>query len=165
MLLDVHMPGPSGLDLQDAMQKTKDGLPIIFLTAHGDVRSSVRAMKAGAVDFLTKPVKRVELLEAVRKAFARDETLRRDRERLRALQNRMAELTPREREVFALVVKGLLNKQIAAEIGAAERTVKAHRAQVMTKMQVRSLAELVQIADWLRDREAQGAEETRLQAN
>jgi FixJ family two-component response regulator len=147
VLLDVRMPGPSGLDLQEALSKEDEPFPIIFLTAHGDVPMSVRAMKAGAVDFLTKPIKRDVLLNAVRTALARDMRLHTSREQLRDLRARFAKLTSREREVFQLVVAGRLNKQIGAELGMAERTVKAHRAQVMAKMQVASLAELVHLAD------------------
>jgi RNA polymerase sigma factor (sigma-70 family) len=147
VLLDVRMPGPSGLDLQEALAKEEEPLPIIFLTAYGDVPTSVRAMKAGAVDFLTKPIKRDVLLSAVRAALARDLRSHTSREQLRDLRTRFAKLTPREREVFDLVVAGRLNKQIAAELGMAERTVKAHRGQVMAKMQVASLAELVHLAD------------------
>jgi FixJ family two-component response regulator len=147
VLLDVRMPGPSGLDLQEALAKEDEPLPIIFLTAHGDVPMSVRAMKAGAVDFLTKPIKRDILLSAVRTALARDLHMHTSHEQLRDLRLRFAKLTPREREVFDLVIAGRLNKQIAAELVMAERTVKAHRAQVMAKMQVASLAELVHLAD------------------
>ncbi|HEU0275079.1 MAG TPA: response regulator [Candidatus Udaeobacter sp.] len=147
VLLDVRMPGPSGLDLQEALAQEEEPLPIIFLTGHGDVPTSVRAMKAGAVDFLTKPIKRDVLLSAVRTALARDLRSHTSREQLRELRTRFAKLTPREREVFELVVTGRLNKQIAAELGMAERTVKAHRGQVMMKMQVTSLAELVHLAD------------------
>jgi FixJ family two-component response regulator len=135
------------LDLQEALSKEDEPLPIIFLTAHGDVPMSVRAMKAGAVDFLTKPIKRDVLLNAVRTALARDMRLHTSREQLRDLRARFVKLTSREREVFQLVVAGRLNKQIGAELGMAERTVKAHRAQVMAKMQVASLAELVHLAD------------------
>jgi FixJ family two-component response regulator len=147
VLLDVRMPGPSGLDLQEALAKEEEPLPIIFLTAYGDVPTSVRAMKAGAIDFLTKPIKRDVLLSAVRTALARDLRSHTSRTQLRDLRARFAKLTPREREVFDLVVAGRLNKQIAAELGMAERTVKAHRGQVMAKMQVASLAELVHLAD------------------
>jgi FixJ family two-component response regulator len=150
VLLDVRMPGPSGLDLQEALAKEEEPLPIIFLTAHGDVPMSVRAMKAGAVDFLTKPIKRDVLLSAVRTALARDVQQHTSREQLRDLRARFARLTPRERAVFDLVIIGRLNKQIAAELGMAERTVKAHRAQVMTKMRATSLAELVHLADQMR---------------
>src|SRR5262249_9116849 len=139
--------GPSGLDLQEALAREDEPLPVIFLTAHGDVPMSVRAMKAGAVDFLTKPVKRDTLLSAVRTALARDMKSHISHEHLRDLRVRLAKLTPRERDVFELVVAGRLNKQIAAELGLAERTVKAHRAQVMVKMGATSLAELVRLAD------------------
>jgi FixJ family two-component response regulator len=147
VLLDMRMPGPSGLELQEALAREDEPLPVIFLTAHGDVPTSVRAMKAGAIDFLTKPIKRDVLLNAVRAALARDVRLHTSREQLRDLRMRFAKLTPREREVFDLVVAGRLNKQIAVELGMAERTVKAHRGQVMAKMQVTSVAELVHLAD------------------
>ena len=139
VLLDVRMPGPSGLDLQEALAREEEPLPVIFLTAYGDVPTSVRAMKAGAVDFLTKPIKRDVLLSAVRIALARDLRLHTSHEQRRDLRMRFTKLTPRERDVFDLVV--------AAELGMAERTVKAHRAQVMAKMQATSLAELVHLAD------------------
>jgi len=150
LVLDVQMPGPSGLDLQEAFCQRHDALPIIFLTGHGDIPTSVRAMKAGAVDFLTKPVERPVLLKAVRDALARDEQGRKDREREGTLRARLEALTPRERAVFTLVTAGKANKQIAAELGTSERTVKAHRAQVMEKLRVTSLAELVHVADRLR---------------
>jgi FixJ family two-component response regulator len=149
VLLDLKLPGPSGLDLQEALAKREDALPVVFLTGHGDVPSSVRALKAGASDFLTKPVEREPLLAAVDKALAEDAVRRAERAEQRALQERYETLTPREREVMAHVVAGRLNKQIAAEIGAAERTVKAHRAQAMEKMQVDSLADLVRAASRL----------------
>jgi FixJ family two-component response regulator len=149
VVLDVRMPGPSGLDLQTAFEGRDDALPIIFLTGHGDIPMSVRAMKAGAVDFLTKPVQREALLSAVRNALARDAESRTARDRLGILRSRFETLTPRERAVFTLVVTGRLNKQIAAELGSPERTVKAHRARVMEKMQVTSLAELIHVAEHL----------------
>ena len=146
VLLDVRMPGPSGLDLQQALTARREPLPVVFLSGHGDIPTSVRALKAGAVDFLTKPVTRDTLLAAVEGALTQDAARRTEREELRALQARYETLTPREREVFAHVVTGKLNKQIAGEVGAAERTVKAHRARVMEKMQVESLADLVRVA-------------------
>jgi FixJ family two-component response regulator len=149
MVLDVRMPGPSGLDLQEALARLEVPLPIVFLTGHGDIPMSVRAMKAGAIDFLTKPVSRDALLAAVRTALARDAERRAAHERRHALRARYETLTPREREVFAGVVAGKLNKQIAGELGTAERTVKAHRAQVMEKMQVASVAGLVHVAEQL----------------
>jgi FixJ family two-component response regulator len=149
VLLDVRMPGPSGLELQQALAKRGGALPIIFLTGYGDVPTTVRALKAGASDFLTKPVKRGTLLAAVERALAEDAARRAERSELRALQDRYEALTPREREVFVHVVAGKLNKQIASDIGAAERTVKAHRAQVMRKMGVDSLADLVRAASRL----------------
>ena len=149
LVLDVRMPGPSGLDVQEVFGQRNDTLPIIFLTGHGDIPMSVRAMKAGAVDFLTKPVERQVLLNAVQNALARDGACRKAREQDGALRALFETLTPREHAVFTLVAAGKANKLIAAEIGASERTVKAHRAQVMRKMHVASLAELVHVADQL----------------
>jgi FixJ family two-component response regulator len=149
VVLDVCMPGPSGLDLQEALPWQDEPLPIIFLTGHGDIPMSVRAMKAGAVDFLTKPVQRQALLEAVQIALTRDAENRAARERMGCWRSRYETLTARERAVFALVVAGKLNKQIATQLGTSERTVKAHRAQVMEKMHVTSLAELVRAAEQL----------------
>lgn len=155
LLLDVRMPGPSGLELQDVLNKQSHALPIIFLTGHGDIPMSVRAMKAGAVDFLTKPVQREALFAAVKTALNHDATNRSLQDRVNSLQARYRELTQRERSVFALVVQGMLNKQIASELGIAERTVKAHRSQVMAKMQAKSLADLVRFAEWLEADEKQ----------
>ena len=149
LVLDLQMPGPSGLDLQEALAKRDRKLPIIFLTAYADVRNSVRAMKGGAMDFLAKPVKREALLAIVRAALARDNERRASREHIRELRARYDALSPREREVLRHVVAGRLNKQIASAIGAAERTVKAHRAHVMAKMQASSVAELVRAYDLL----------------
>jgi RNA polymerase sigma factor (sigma-70 family) len=149
VVLDVQMPGPSGLDLQEAFGKHRIALPVIFLTGHGDISMSVRAMKAGAVDFLTKPVQREALLDAVRNALVRDAERRAAREREGSVRALFETLTPRERAVFTLVTAGKANKQIATQLGISERTVKAHRAQVLEKMQVTSLAELVHVADQL----------------
>lgn len=150
ILLDLCMPGPDGLALQEALAARPEPLPIIFLSGHADVPTTVRAMKAGAVDVLTKPVQRETLLEAIRRALARDGEARTGRDRLRAWRERYTSLTPREREVLERVVAGKMNKEIAVELGAAERTIKAHRAQVMQKLNVVSVTELVRIADALR---------------
>jgi FixJ family two-component response regulator len=152
LLLDVQMPGPNGFELQECLAKDPEPLPVIFLTAHGDIRQSVRAIKAGAVDFLTKPVCRDELFLAVRSALARDAESRVTRDRLKTWRASLNSLTVREREVFEGVVSGKLNKQIAADLGKAQRTVKAHRAHLMEKLKVRSVAELVHIADALQIR-------------
>jgi FixJ family two-component response regulator len=149
VVLDVNMPGPSGLDLQAAFAARADALPIIFLTGRGDIPMSVRAMKAGAVDFLTKPVQPEALLSAVRSALAKDAENRAAQGKASALHARYETLTPRERAVFALVVAGKLNKHVATELGISERTVKAHRAGVMEKLHVTSLAELVHVAEQL----------------
>jgi RNA polymerase sigma factor (sigma-70 family) len=154
LVLDIQMPGPSGLDLQKALAEIADPPAIIFLSGHGDIPMSVRAMKAGAIDFLTKPVQRDVLLGAVRQAVARDQEKRLARQRHAELRARCQTLTPRERAVFQLVVSGNLNKQVAAELGMSERTVKAHRARVMEKLQADSLAELVRIAEQLGEVEA-----------
>jgi FixJ family two-component response regulator len=146
VLLDLKMPGPGGLELQQALARRPEAPPVVFLTGHGDVQASVRALKAGAVDFLTKPVERESLLAAVESAIAQGAARRAERDETRALRARYESLTPREREVLAHVVAGRLNKQIAGDIGVAERTVKAHRAQVMEKMQVGSVADLVRAA-------------------
>jgi FixJ family two-component response regulator len=148
-VIDLQMPGPGGLELQEALAQAEEPLPVVFLTAHGDVSASVRAMKRGAVDFLTKPVQGDELLDAVRRALARDAAARETRRRKREWGTRYESLTSREREVFGLIVRGLLNKQIADALGISERTVKAHRAQVMHKMGVQSGAELGRAVEWL----------------
>ena len=149
LLLDVRMPGPSGLELQEALARRGDAVPIVFLTGHGDIPMSVRAMKAGAVDFLTKPVERHALLGAVRAALAREAQTQATREQWHQAHAGLERLTPREREIFARVIQGQLNKQIAADLGTAERTVKAHRGRVMEKMGVKSVAELVHLAHCL----------------
>ena len=149
ILLDLRMPGVSGLDLQRSLARMEERLPIIFLTGQGDIPASVSAMKAGAVDFLTKPVRREALLTAVQNALGVDAKGRAARANLRELQNRYANLTLREREVLAHVVSGKLNKQIAFDLGTAERTIKAHRASIMDKLGVQSVAELVRLAQEL----------------
>ncbi len=150
LVLDVRMPGLSGLDLQKRMAEADVDLPIIFLTGHGDIPMSVRAMKAGAVEFLTKPVREQDLLEAVQQALERDRAVRNQRMKLEGLRERLDSLTPKERDVMGKVVAGLLNKQIAGELRMSETTVKIHRHQVMEKMKAASLAELVRMADHLR---------------
>jgi len=149
ILLDLRMPGPSGLELQRALRTLGATLPVIFFTAHADVACSVEAMKAGAVDFLMKPVEPQVLLEAVQRALERDARLRAARTDADDLLSRFALLSPREREVFDLVVAGKLNKQIADELGIAERTVKAQRAQLMIKLGAESAAELGRLAERL----------------
>jgi FixJ family two-component response regulator len=156
VVLDVCMPGPSGLDLQAGLAGRDDVPPIIFLTGHGDIPMSVRAMKSGAVDFLTKPVQRDALLTAVRNALARDAEGRTTRGKASALHARYESLTHRERAVFALVVAGKLNKHVASELGISERMVKAHRSRVLEKMGVESLAELARISEQLQVAPPQG---------
>ncbi|HEY2675825.1 MAG TPA: response regulator [Steroidobacteraceae bacterium] len=143
LVVDVRMPDLDGLELQRALQKSGSERPIVFVTGQGDISMTVQAMKAGAVSFLPKPVKRVELVAAVREAIAKDEENRAARLERRDVEMRVEKLTPRELQVLKLVTRGLLNKQIAAELGAAEKTIKVHRARVMQKMQVRSAAALV----------------------
>jgi FixJ family two-component response regulator len=147
LVLDVRMPGLSGLDLQRELQAANASHPIIFITGYGDVPMSVEAMKAGAVDFIPKPVREEDLLRSIEQAMTRAARERAERDEIATLQGRAGLLTPREREVMALVARGLLNKQIAFELGTSEKTVKVHRARVMQKMQVQSLAELVRVTD------------------
>ena len=149
ILLDMRMTGLDGLELQDRLKRMDSILPIVFLTGHGDIPTSVRAIKAGAEDFLSKPVSKDTLLEAVERALARYRDQRDRRDRLDTLRALVSAFTPRESEVFALVVRGRLNKQIAYELGASERTIKAHRHVVMHKLKVASLAEAVSIAERL----------------
>jgi RNA polymerase sigma factor (sigma-70 family) len=147
ILLDVHMAGLSGLELQERLAAAGSRLPIVFLTGHADVPSSVRAIKAGAEDFLTKPATKDVLLAAVRRALARFHAAADNAEKFDALRARLAKLTPREREVFDLVVRGKLNKQIAHQLGTSERTIKAHRHNIMHKLEMQSVAELVLFAE------------------
>jgi len=149
VLLDLRMPGEDGLDLQTSLACREDAHPVIFLSGHGDIPSTVRAMRAGALDFLTKPVTTLVLLEAIARALARDHERQALRTRLAEVRQRYARLTPRERQVMAGVVAGRLNKQICYALHAAERTVKTHRSRVMEKMQVRSVAELVRLSEEL----------------
>ena len=149
LVLDVQLPGLSGLDLQEELAKADVQIPIIFLTGHGDIPMSVRAMKAGALEFLTKPFDDEDLLEAIRVAINRDRLARQERENMRTLYHRYNSLTPREQEVMKWVVAGLLNKQIAAELGISEIMIKVHRGQVMHKMQAESLADLVRMSEKL----------------
>jgi FixJ family two-component response regulator len=147
LVLDVRMPGLSGTDLQRELHILNRSVPIVFITGHGNIPMSVEAMKAGAVDFLPKPVKDTELLRAIKQALARAVHDRNERNELAAIQRRVEKLTGREREVMVHVVRGLLNKQIAFELGIVEKTIKVHRARVMEKMQVDSLADLVRLAE------------------
>lgn len=145
VIADLRMPGLDGLDLQAALAQHANSLPIIFLTGHGDIPTTVRAMRQGAEDFLTKRAPKQDLLEAVKRALARDARRRAERVRLRELRARFDALTPRERDVLRHVVRGRLNKQIAADLNINERTVKLHRTAITTKLQVRSVAELTQL--------------------
>src|SRR6266478_3860302 len=149
LVLDVRMPGLSGMELQRELAQSGTHIPIIFITGHGDIPMSVRAMKAGAVEFLTKPFRTRSLLEAVRAAIERDRSAHKARSEAGELRQRYEQLTPREREVMALVVAGQLNKQVAGELATTERTIKFHRAHIMQKMGADSLADLVRMAEKL----------------
>jgi FixJ family two-component response regulator len=147
LVLDLRLPGPSGLDLQTALLKTARRIPIVFISGHGDVPITARAMKGGAVDFLPKPFNDQDLVDAIQRALAKDRLALADAAERQAIDRRVAMLTPRERQVMALVVRGLLNKQIAAELGAAEKTIKIHRGRVMQKMAAGSVADLVRMTE------------------
>jgi FixJ family two-component response regulator len=149
LVLDVRMPGLSGMDLQRELTQAGIHIPIIFITGHGDIPMSVRAMKAGAVEFLTKPFRSRSLLDAVRAAIERDRSAHKERSETGELRQRYEQLTPREREVMALVAAGLLNKQVAGELATTERTIKFHRAHIMQKMCAESLADLVRMTEKL----------------
>jgi len=149
LVLDVRLPGLSGLDLQRELGRTGVEIPIIFISGHGDIPMTVRAMKAGAVEFLPKPVREQELLDAIAQAIDKDRAARRQRAEVAAVRVRYATLTPRENEVASKVIRGLLNKQVAADLGVTEVTVKVHRRHIMEKMQASSLAELVRMIERL----------------
>jgi FixJ family two-component response regulator len=151
LVLDVRMPGQSGLDLHRQLKEANTEIPTVFITGHGDIPMTVRAMKQGAMEFLTKPVRGQDLLDAVQSAIDRDRTLRKERAEIEFLRRRFESLTPRETEVLNLVVAGLLNKQIADQLGTSELTVKTHRAHVMEKTQADSLASLVRMSETLKN--------------
>lgn len=147
LVLDVRMPGLTGLELQSTLAQAVHRIPVVFITGHGDIAMGVKAMKAGAIDFLTKPFTSEDLLDAIRRAVDRDTRDLGHKARADSIHARVETLTPRERQVFALVVTGMLNKQVAAQLGVVEKTVKVHRARVMEKMRAGSIAELVRLAD------------------
>jgi FixJ family two-component response regulator len=149
LILDVRLPEISGLDFQTELSAAGIEIPIVFITGHGDIPMSVQAMKAGAVDFLAKPFRDQDLLDAIHRAVERDRSGRKQRAETNEVRRRFAELTPRERDVMGLVIRGLLNKQIASELGASETTIKVHRAHAMRKMQAESLPDLVRMAEKL----------------
>jgi RNA polymerase sigma factor (sigma-70 family) len=147
LVLDVRMPGITGLDLQQTLAQAVHRIPVVFITGHGDISMGVKAMKAGAIDFLTKPFAPKDLLEAIQRAVNKDTRDLGNEARAREVHARVKTLTPRERQVFTLVVTGMLNKQVAAQLGVVEKTIKVHRARVMEKMRAGSVAELVRLAD------------------
>jgi RNA polymerase sigma factor (sigma-70 family) len=149
IVLDVRLPGPSGLEFQRTLSNSSIHLPIIFISGHGDIAMSVRAMKSGAIEFLTKPVPEQQLLDAIQSGIERDRARRQEARVVAELRERFDSLTPREREVLALVVTGRRNKQIAAQVNLSEMTVKVHRSQIMRKMRAKSLVDLVRMADAL----------------
>jgi FixJ family two-component response regulator len=149
LILDVRLPGLSGLDLQAGLAAEKIDLPVVFITGHGDIPMSVRAMKAGAIEFLTKPFREQDLLEAIQRGIEQNRNVRIQSAEMRVLQQLYALLTRREREVFPCVASGLLNKQIAAQLGTSEKTIKVHRGQIMQKMKAKSLAHLIRMAEKL----------------
>jgi RNA polymerase sigma factor (sigma-70 family) len=149
LVLDVTMPGLSGLDLQEKLAKQEHPIPVVFITGYGDIPTSVQAMKAGAIDFLCKPVHGPTLLSAIDQALDRDRRARERRAEIEAIRRRVQSLTERQRQVLELVVRGLLNKQIAARLGIGEKTIKVHRAQLMQKMQAESVPDLVRMAETL----------------
>jgi FixJ family two-component response regulator len=149
LVLDVRLPGASGLDFQHELATSNVEIPVIFITGHGDIPMSVQAMKAGAVDFLAKPFRDQDLLDAIQRAIGRDQSRRQLETKGVDIRNRFSSLTPREREVMSLVVAGLLNKQVAAQMGTSETTAKIHRGQVMRKMQAQSLPDLVRMSERL----------------
>jgi FixJ family two-component response regulator len=149
IVLDVRLPGPSGLEFQRTLNQSDIHLPVVFISGHGDIPMSVRAMKSGAIEFLTKPLREQELLDAIQTGIERDRARRQEAKTVAELQERFDSLTPREREVLALVVTGRRNKQIAAQAKLSEMTVKVHRSQIMRKMRAKSLIDLVRMADAL----------------
>jgi FixJ family two-component response regulator len=151
LVLDINMPGLTGMDLQDALVSAGHRLPIIFITGYADVPVTVKAMKRGAIDFLLKPFQDEDLLAVIHQGIEKDILQRKEAEERREIENRKNMLTPREREVFEMVITGMLNKQIAAELGTSEKTIKVHRGRVMEKMKANSLAELVQLGEVLKN--------------